>query len=84
MATKLTLSVDEDIIAKAKVFAKEKHTSLSKMVEDYLKTLLKSKDDKVKSKASILDELVGILKDPGPDWDPDQARYEYLKKRYDL
>lgn len=36
MDTKLTLSLDKEIIGRAKKYAKSQHTSLSKMIESYL------------------------------------------------
>ena len=35
-ASKLTLSIDRDVIEKAKDYAKRKRTSVSKMFEEYL------------------------------------------------
>jgi hypothetical protein len=37
--SKLTLSVDEDVIGRAKEFAARRGTSVSKLVEDYLDRL---------------------------------------------
>ena len=45
MSTKLTLSIDEQTIIKAKLWAKSHHTSLSGLVEKYFKTLTKSSDN---------------------------------------
>ncbi len=42
MNTKLTLSFDSVIISKAKGFAKEKNTSLSKIVEKYFRRLIEN------------------------------------------
>ena len=39
MNTKLTLKLDEDIIVKAKLYARKKNTSLSQLVESYLNLL---------------------------------------------
>ncbi|MHA8092347.1 DUF6364 family protein [Aquirufa regiilacus] len=40
MDTKLTLKLDHDVIEKAKTFAKAKNTSLSKLIENYLRLLV--------------------------------------------
>ena len=56
MATKLTLSIDENIVAEAKEYAKESGKSLSKIIEGYLKGL------KNKKKTSRQDELPPVLK----------------------
>ena len=39
MLTKLTLSIDRETVAKAKVYAHKKRRSVSKIVEEYLKTV---------------------------------------------
>ncbi|MBN2341683.1 MAG: hypothetical protein JXX29_00395 [Deltaproteobacteria bacterium] len=39
MSAKLTLLIDEKIVEKAKSFAREQHTSLSKLVERYFQSL---------------------------------------------
>jgi hypothetical protein len=39
MNTKLTLTIDQAIIEKAKVYAKLKESSLSNLIENYLKAL---------------------------------------------
>jgi hypothetical protein len=47
MNTKLTLSVDKEIIQNAKKFAKNNKTNLSRLVSNYLKLLM------IKEKADI-------------------------------
>lgn len=44
MSTKLTLSIDSDVIEKAKQYAKKHRRSLSNIVEDYLKAISGSKE----------------------------------------
>ena len=39
MVTKLTLSIDKELVKTAKKFAQINHTSVSKIVSDYLRTL---------------------------------------------
>jgi hypothetical protein len=41
MNTKLTLTIEQEIIAKAKEYAKSKNRSLSDIIENYLKSLSK-------------------------------------------
>ena len=64
METKLTLSLDKDIIEKAKIYAKNKHTSLSNIVETYFYFLISS-DKKITTSdepdTPITDELSGNL-----------------------
>jgi hypothetical protein len=61
MNTKLTLNIDKNIIHKAKNYASNQRISLSKLVEEYLKSLSSSsKDDHVV--APITKELSTIIK----------------------
>ncbi|MBK7036744.1 MAG: hypothetical protein IPH42_10520 [Bacteroidetes bacterium] len=45
MDTKLTLKLDEEIIEQAKIYAKNKNTSLSKLIESYLGLLVDPNED---------------------------------------
>lgn len=60
MDVKLTLKLDEEIIQKAKIFAQEHNTSLSKLIENYLQKLTSDhqRDDLI---TPIVKELSGIL-----------------------
>ena len=44
MNTKLTLSLEEKVIAEAKNIAKKNGKSLSSLIENYLKSLIQQKD----------------------------------------
>jgi hypothetical protein len=71
MLTKLTLTIDQSIIEKAKRFAHEKNKSVSRIVEEYLRTISTGNDrfsysDKIES--PITDSLVGMFKDNGKDY----------------
>jgi hypothetical protein len=48
MNTKLTLSIDYEIIEKAKEYAKENGRSVSDIVENYLRTIVEKKQLKRK------------------------------------
>lgn len=39
MRTKLTLTIDKQVVDKAKLYAKKKNRSVSKLVEEYLKSI---------------------------------------------
>ncbi len=61
MNTKLTLNIDKNIINKAKTYASTQRISLSKLVEEYLKSLSSgSKEEFVV--APITKELSGIIR----------------------
>lgn len=46
MTTKLTLSMDKEIIDKAKSFAQKSGRSLSNLIESYLQSLIHADEDK--------------------------------------
>jgi len=65
MSTKLTLTVDQEVIESAKQYAKENRRSLSNIVEEYLKSLTEKKSEKRKTRMSkIVKELRGSVKIP--------------------
>jgi hypothetical protein len=61
MNTKLTLNIDKVIINKAKIYATSKKISLSKLVEEYLKSL-SGKSHDTGYIAPITKELSKIVK----------------------
>ena len=73
--SKLTLSVDETVIARAKEYAKRRGASVSKLVEDYLDFL--SEPPKSKTDAPVLRELRGSLKRAGSE-----EYKRYLVRKY--
>jgi len=65
MNTKLTLTIEQEIIERAKNYAKEKNRSLSNIIENYLKILTKSeRKQKVKKLNPIVSSLKGSFKMP--------------------
>ena len=64
MNTKLTLTVEQQIIEKAKKYAKRKGRSLSDIVENYLKVITKEKDDSDIEITPIVKSLRGSFKSP--------------------
>jgi hypothetical protein len=47
MDTKLTLKLNEDVIASAKKYASDMQLSLSRLIENYLDSLTREKKDEV-------------------------------------
>ncbi len=82
MTTKLTLSLDDKIISKAKKIAARKKTSISKLVSNYFEKLPEKESKKDPS------VLIGILKPKNKSSDVEaaikNARWEYLKKKHGL
>ena len=60
METKLTLKLDKEVISAAKKYAKKRNISLSKMVEKYFSSLIKTKRGE-KKYTPIVNELSGII-----------------------
>ncbi|WP_291113870.1 DUF6364 family protein [Flavobacterium sp. UBA6135] len=88
MNTKLTLSLDKEIIEKAKIYAKGTGRSLSEMVENYFKNLVEKSDKKNDTTEDDeidpqLKKLVGIIQLP-PDFDIKKAKEEYYKEKYGI
>ena len=92
MKTKLTLSLQEDVIEQAKAYAKDQETSISSLVENYLKVItsatrkegeqLKIEEESVNYKSEntpIVQRLRGIL---DPDKITGHERYDYLMEKH--
>jgi hypothetical protein len=63
MNTKLTLSVSESVVVRAKKYAKSKGTSISFIVESYLKSLMSDSTDEI-DRSSNVSKLKGIISLP--------------------
>ncbi len=61
MAVKLTLSLNEQTIAKAKAWAKAHHSSLSAIVENYFESLVEQQSD-MSEVAPKTKSLAGMFK----------------------
>ena len=73
--SKLTLSVDESVIVRAKRYAKSRGASVSQLVEAYLDLL--SAPPKSRAKTPVLRALRGTLKQA-----PVAEYKRYLKQKY--
>lgn len=63
MASKLTLSLNQVVIQKAKEYALKNNTSLSLLVENHFRFLTKHSTNK-STFSSIVEELSGVIKVP--------------------
>ena len=61
MQTKLTLSIDKQVIEKAKDFASRSNRSLSDIIETYLEKIT---DRKLEDVDNELSKLIGVIKLP--------------------
>ncbi|CAL65834.1 DUF6364 family protein [Christiangramia forsetii] len=65
MNTKLTLTIEQEIIKRAKDYAKEKNRSLSDIIENYLKVLTKEEQKQKDKKLNpVVKSLKGSFKMP--------------------
>jgi hypothetical protein len=81
MDTKLTLSLDKEVIEAAKAYARTRNTSLSNLVENYLASVTtKSKVDP-DDISPLVKSLSGVLK-PDKHVDPKKQYADYLAKKY--
>jgi hypothetical protein len=64
MNTKLTLTIEQAVIEKAKKYAKDKERSLSNLIENYLKALTKESDSNEIELTPIVKSLKGSFTAP--------------------
>tara|TARA_R110000868_G_scaffold25261_4_gene98571 strand:- start:444 stop:701 length:258 start_codon:yes stop_codon:yes gene_type:complete len=64
MNTKLTLTIEQTVIEKAKLYAKSKGRSLSDLVENYLQLMIEDKELRPLNSAPIASSLRGTFKAP--------------------
>ena len=82
MNTKLTLTIEQEIIQRAKEYAKDRNRSLSDIIENYLKTL--TKEEKVKNSRKlnpVVKSLKGSFKMP-KNMDYEKELRDRLEKKY--
>lgn len=83
MNTKLTLTIEEKIIKKAKQYAKGQNRSLSDLIENYLKILTKEeKKEKGVKLNPIVKSLKGSFKMPEKDMDYKKELRKRVEKKY--
>jgi hypothetical protein len=79
MARKLTLSIHEKTIEKARRISRRRGKSISRIIEDYFNSIA----EKNNHKESLVKKSSGILKGKVPanlDWKKTKANY--IKKKY--
>jgi predicted CopG family antitoxin len=64
MNTKLTLTIEQSVIEKAKKYASGKGRSLSDIIENYLKIITKEEQNKEVEMTPIVKSLKGTFKEP--------------------
>ncbi len=82
MEKKLTLRLNDNVIKRAKKYAKHRKISLSKMIEAYLDSLTKEKDTNEEVEITpLIKSLSGIIDVPD-DFDYKKEYREYIEKKY--
>lgn len=82
MNTKLTLTIQQDVIEKAKKYAKAKNRSLSDIIENYLKLVTKEEHNpKNKKLDSVVSSLKGSFKMPA-DMDYKKELQKIREEKY--
>lgn len=82
METKLTLRLNDDVIKRAKNYARSHNISLSKMIESYLDSLTKPKEtEKRISITPLVKSLSGVIDLPA-DFDYKKEYRDYLDEKY--
>jgi hypothetical protein len=72
MNTKLTLTIEKEVIGRAKTYAKQEGRSLSDIVENYLKVITREKSHENKEITPLVRSLKGSFKAP--------AGFDYKKE----
>jgi len=81
MDSKLTLTVDKAVVAKAKKYAKEKGRSLSDIIENFLKAITEERQSEEIELSPLVKSLRGSFKAPD-DFDYKKKLTDILTKKY--
>lgn len=81
MTTKLTLRLDGALIKQAKKTAQSKGVSLSRIVEDYFRSLT-IQEKEVMKESPILSEISGVLSDKAGAKKPREVYRKHLEEKY--
>jgi len=80
MTTKLTLTIEDSVIKVAKKYASRKGSSLSSLVENYLRSLT-SREDKPGDISQAIKKRIGVISLPD-DYDYKKELARGLEKKY--
>jgi hypothetical protein len=80
MDTKLTIKLDDDVISRAKRYAKHRKTSLSKMIESYLDSVTKPNSKKIEI-TPLVKSLSGVIT-LTDDYDYKKDYADHLTSKY--
>jgi hypothetical protein len=83
MLTKLTLTIDQSVVAQAKQYARKKNSSVSRIVEEYLKNIAMPQGSTTNIgsiKSPITDSISGMFHDTGASYQ--EMIDEALREKY--
>ena len=80
MDTKLTLKLNDDVIERAKKYATDKSMSLSRLIENYLDSLTREKDDEYEISPFV--KSISSGKSVPVDFDYKKEYADYLDRKY--
>ena len=80
MKARLNITIEEEVLNKAKVYAEKNGSSVSQLVEDYFKSIITQ--PKKKSLIEIIEELPKPTKEYPDDFDFTKEYYEENRKKY--
>jgi hypothetical protein len=80
METKLTLKLKKNVIDRAKKYAHDRETSLSKIVENYLEAITSDNSSEIKISA-LVKSISGVVKLPD-DYDHKEVYQQHLIDKY--
>ena len=82
MDAKLTLKLNADVIEQAKVYAKNQNTSLSRLLENYLQSVLKKEEKKPEIQIPpLIQSFIGVIP-PQTDAEAKEDYVQYLTEKY--
>jgi len=80
MDTKLTIKLNNDVIIRAKKYARDRKTSLSRMIETYLDSVTGKEDEDIDI-TPLVKSLSGVIRLP-EDYDYRKDRTDHLIRKY--
>jgi hypothetical protein len=80
MQAKLTLSLEKEVVEQAKAFSRRQHKSLSKLVENYLRQVIRTPDSE-QPVTPLVKELSGVIAPKGADKRKEEYA-DYLAEKY--
>lgn len=81
METKLTLRLNDHVIDRAKIYARNHKVSLSRMIESYLDSITKQNEEKETSITPLVESLSGVMDLPA-EYDYKKEYRDYLAEKY--